>query len=399
MVGNSTDTYQILFPGALGWELWLVNAGESSLLSSQTAEESIDFDPTIRAIRVLAQPIAFQVALPFVSNATDFKTLVQSAHLHVEKQGQGFDEEGIMVEAVFGTPPSTVARIDAPLSKLNRSGLAISTPDIIVPAATTMPLRRNSIAIWNELGNAVFAFERNGTVIYYDKLGGSSAGFPDEVYRLMVQLEGSQLINKPEVLSLWGEIPRGLFESKLQLKTEYEQRPSPTQISGNNTLRPLWFREDVLRRQSMGRKKRQRFWAVSVLGTLGFILSVFLLTKHFQIRNLKHQIAILKPGFDRIESIKTRWNEVSTGVDPDASFLEIWMNIFNLQSISSIKIESLNINRAEIAIIGNSAGASQALGFIEELTTSELFQTYAWEYQPPAMSAGGFATFEIKGIK
>jgi hypothetical protein len=304
-----------------------------------------------------------------------------------------------MVEAVFGTPPNTVARIDAPLSKLNQSGIAISTPDIIVPAAVILPLKKNSIAIWNELGNTVVAFERDGTVIYYDKLAGSGAGLADEVYRLIAQLGGDRLINRPEVLSIWSEVPKEFFEAKLQLNAENDSRPPPTRVSANHTLRPFWYREDEIRRNSKIRKKRRSLAVVTFLGVVGFVLSVFFLTRYFQVQSLKTQIAAIKPQVDRIESIKAQWNEVSTGVDPDASFLETWMDIFNLHSISSIKIEKLNITRKEVGIIGNAAGASQALEFIEELTSSQLFQAYTWEYQPPEMSAGGFATFEIKGIK
>jgi hypothetical protein len=124
-----------------------------------------------------------------------------------------------------------------------------------------------------------------------------------------------------------------------------------------------------------------------------------LLTRHFQIAELKRQIAVLNPEVDRIESIRERWDIVSTGVDPDASFLEVWMNIVNLQSISEIKIERLSINRTDLVIIGNAAGAPSALGFIEELVNSDLFQDYTWDYQPPTMSSGGFASFEIKGVK
>lgn len=399
MIGNSTDAYQILFPGPLNWELWLVKNGESILLSSKVAEDVLDFDLSIRAVRVLAQPTSHQVALPFVSSATDAGSLVQSAHLYVEKQGQGFDEKGIMVETVFGVAPATVARIDAPLSKLNRSGIAISTPDIIVPAATTMPLARNSIAIWKELDSVVVAFERDGKVIYYDKLGGAGSGFPDEVNRLMVQLEGGLLINKPELLNIWGEIPKGLFEQGLSVSIKYEPRPSPSRISGVHTMRPLWFREDEdLRRKRLG-KKRLTIVVSVFIGILGFVSSILLLTRHFQIAELKRQIAVLKPEVDRIESIRERWDIVSTGVDPDASFLEVWMNIVNLQSISEIKIERLSINRTDLVIIGNAAGASSALGFIEELVNSDLFQDYTWDYQPPTMSSGGFASFEIKGVK
>lgn len=399
MIGISTDDYQILFPGPLSWELWHVKNGESILLSSKVAEDVLDFDLSIRAIRVLAQPVSHQVAMPFVSSATDASSLVQSAHLYVEKQGQGFDEKGIMVETVFGSAPATIARIDAPLSKLNRSGIAISTPDVIVPAATMMPLGKNSIAIWKELENVVVAFERDGKVIYYDKLGGACNDFPDEVNRLMVQLEGGLLINKPEILSIWGEIPIGLFEHKLSLRVDYEPRPAPSRIFGINTMRPLWFRENEdLRRRQL--KRRRGIIGLSLLlGISGFIISIFMLTRYFQIGELKRQMAVLKPEVERIESIRDRWEIVSTGVDPDASFLEVWMNIFNLQSIPKIKIESLSINRTEIAIIGNASGASEALGFIEELVNSDHFQEYAWDYQPPTMSSGGFASFEIKGIK
>ncbi|MDF1852300.1 MAG: hypothetical protein P1U85_15785 [Verrucomicrobiales bacterium] len=86
-------------------------------------------------------------------------------------------------------------------------------------------------------------------------------------------------------------------------------------------------------------------------------------------------------------------------MDPDSSFLEVWMNIFSLESIASVKIERMRISRAEIELMGNAEEASQALEFIEELSTSDMFQGYAWEFHPPNIAAGGAATFEIKGGK
>jgi hypothetical protein len=399
MIGISTDAYQILFPGPLNWELWLVRNGESSLLSTGVAEGVLDFDPSLRVLRVLAQPTTFQVAMPFVSSAMDSATLVQSAQLHVEKQGHGFDDLGIMVETIYGSPPRTVARIDAPYAKLNRSGVAISTPDVIVPAATTMPLRKNSIAIWNELGNAVVAFERDGAVIYYDKLGGAVGDFPDEIHRMIMQLEGGRLINPPELLCIWGDNPGWKFDDKFHIATSCEPRPSPTCVTGVSTLRPLWYREDELRRRVNGRKKRRLLASALILGLCVFATSVYLLTRLIQVSDLNRQIELLTPEVARIESIRSRWNEVAPGIDPDSSILETWMHIFNLKSISGIKIENLSINGSEIVILGNSTVASLALEFIEELVSSDTFNAYHWEYSPPEMSSGGYARFEIKGVK
>lgn len=399
MGGNSIDVYEIIFPGADAWEHWLFRDGEASLTSKTPAGESLDFDPSIRSLRVFAQPSTYQISLPFASNAADPGSLVQSAHLHVEKQGSSYDQEGIMVEAIFGQPPNTVARIDVPLTKHGRSGQTTSLPDLVVPAATLLPLERNSITIWNELGNAIVAFERDGKVVYYDRLGSRDSNLVDEVYHLMTQLSGVGLIHSPERLSLWGDIPKGLFERKIQLPAEYGPRPAPGKLPGRNTLSPLWFRQGRSLRVSQHRDKRRVLVLLSVLGIVGFILAIVFLIRFAQVKSLRNQIALIKPTVDRIESIRSRWDEVATGVDPDSSFLEIWKDIFSLQHISSIKVEHLIINRSEIQITGNAASASQALDFIDEITTSDLFNSYDWEYQPPVMTAGGLATFDIKGSR
>jgi hypothetical protein len=146
------------------------------------------------------------------------------------------------------------------------------------------------------------------------------------------------------------------------------------------------------------RKRRRVVVASIVLGIVGFVASVIFLTHYFQVRELQSQISAIRPRVDRIEAIRARWTEVATGVDPDASLLETWMNLFNLPGIASIKVEKLNISRTEITITGNAAGTSQVLGFIEELTSGEPFTGYTWEYPPPQVNADGVATFEIKGI-
>lgn len=422
MLEHSTEAYQILFPGPAGWELWFAKEGEAELLSSGSGEEFLDFDPSLRGTRVLAQPTARLVALLFSSHATDAQSFVESAQLHAEKEGQAIDHEGIMVEAVLGVPPKTIARIDAPLTKFNQSGRTGSLPDLIVPAATTLPLARNSVAIWCELGTLLIAFERHGRVIYYDKLSGPGPGIVDEVHRLALQLEGSHLIEKPETLLIWEELPlvtfheghpegipletlgpfaelfRHRFEEKLQVRVEVAPRPAPLRVAGGHTLRPLWFRERQVERNAEIRKRRRVVVASIVLGIVGFVASVIFLTHYFQVRELQSQISAIRPRVDRIEAIRARWTEVATGVDPDASLLETWMNLFNLPGIASIKVEKLNISRTEISITGNAAGTSQVLGFIEELTSGEPFTGYTWEYPPPQVNAGGVATFEIKGI-
>ncbi|MDF1816001.1 MAG: hypothetical protein P1V20_27620 [Verrucomicrobiales bacterium] len=385
---------QILFPGAESWELWCRERGQISKVSTFGPDETPGFQIGKKSIRILALPVSHQVAFPFLSNAMDSDGLVQTARMHIERQGAGFDSEGILVEPVFGDPPNTVARIDAPVQKMNYEPNG-SLPDIVVPAATILPLPKRSIAIWEELGDSVIAFEKNGKTIYYDKLSkGRSTGA--ELNRLQYQLLGGNLIDMPESLSIWGE----RFREELQahpLFAGIDERPAPANVCRDYSMKPAWFRNEAVRIEQKDRKTKRNI-LVSVFAVCLVVVGAAALTVNFiEMRKLNKELAKLAPSAARISTIKGRWEEIATAVDPGQSYLETWRSIFSLPAINGVEITKLDISREGIEIIGKSKNPKLALKFIDDVRNHSDLSEFEWEYKPPEIDRTGTAEFELKG--
>lgn len=396
MSSNSNYDCQIWFPGPACWELWVSEKGHVEKRAERAPGETLDFDPRANGTRVLALPTSHQVAFPFLSNAMDFTSLQQTAQLHIERQGPGFDADGIMVEPVTGDPPKTIARIDSPLQKANNE-FDCDLPELIVPAPAIVPLKRNSASIWQELGDTVVAFERNGKTIFYDKLSGGES-IVDELNRLQFQLMTEGLILETERLSVWDERYLRPFENH-ELFFGLDSRPAPFLQSLNYSMKPLWFREETARKEALLRKKR-----VSLLVTLGvcaLAVSGFLLLviNVLAVNKLKGELAVLEPEANRVTAIQSRWAEVETAVDPEKSYLETWRNLFSLQGIRGVEISKIDIGREGIELQGSSGSAKLALKFIEDVTGNTDLATYNWEYNPPEIDRDGAAKFELKGLR
>ncbi|MEO0416652.1 MAG: hypothetical protein AAF226_17050, partial [Verrucomicrobiota bacterium] len=288
--------FQLWYPGEESWELWVVEKGKGGVVETLPSGSPLRFRALPKLKRVLALPTSALIALPFISRAVDSKGLVQSAQMQVEKQGVGCDSLGIHVEPVCGSPPQTLARIDAPLLKADLLYQTDPAPDYIIAAATMMPLRPNSAAIWTELGQNVIAFENNGHTVFYDKLSSDGGDLVDEAFRLTYQLSGEKLIQRVDGLTIWNRVSPEPFEERFQVPVAWEPRPEPSAINlAQASLSPSWFRASQ-ENQVSAKRKRGLFMVLG--GVLGLILLGLISLVAFQLLQknaLKKEFARLKP--------------------------------------------------------------------------------------------------------
>ena len=205
-------------------------------------------------------------------------------------------------------------------------------------------------------------------------------------------------IDDPKTLSVWGS---RYFESlsSHELFFDIEPRPLPSNLNLSDGLKPVWFRDEISRRNIAKQKKWQT--ALLSLGLATFvIIGLLLLTLNFlENRKLKKELALLSPSAERVISIQNRWNEIATAVDPQHSYLETWRHLFSLPAIQKVELSRLDIAREGMAISGNSRSAKLALQFIEEVTSSVELGNFYWDYNPPEIDGSGSATFELKGTR
>ncbi|MDF1816136.1 MAG: hypothetical protein P1V20_28300 [Verrucomicrobiales bacterium] len=390
---------QIWFPGPDGWELWLIENGGVGMIKRRSVGQELEFEPSAKSLRVLALPATHTVAFPFVSNALDGEDLAQTARMYVERQGSGFDAAGVMLEPVFGEPPGTVVRVDAPLVKRNQECGCNLVPHIVVPAATLLPLPAKSVAVWRELGNFVAAFERDGKTMFYDLLTEKGPSVMAELDRIEFQLMSDGLIASPERLVVWSAELDSCFAggySKLVIPTE---RPAPRLLHTGNTLRPQWYRAEAERVADSKKRKRRKWFVSTGVGFAVVLLLISLMVNQFRVKEMEREIDKLAPVVERVKAMKSKWSEVATGVDPDASCLEVWMNVFSLPGIGVVQIDRFGISRDKIEITGTAKSASHALQFIDEIMTKQDLSGYQWVNQPPGIKKDGSAKFEIQGIR
>lgn len=295
---------QIWFPGDSTWELWRVRAGKSAeILKTAEVGEVLLFERkrSLRELKVLALPVENSISFPFISTAADSDDFQLSAKIFVEKQKLDLDSSSVLVEPVAGSPPKTVARIDAYLDRdanyKNRVDCGQTLPDLIVPSALLQPLKKRSITLRQELGQTVVIFERNGRVIHYDLLTGKGDELFSELLGLQQGLEAKQLIAPTIEYRLWSDTHIDAFEEEFDKFDGLETAPTPRLRSDHYTMDPGWVREQKQQRASV-RSKQFKLRAVSVmLGILGLILIGAFAIQHIRAESLKGQIAELCRGF------------------------------------------------------------------------------------------------------
>ncbi|MDF1816628.1 MAG: hypothetical protein P1V20_30780 [Verrucomicrobiales bacterium] len=401
MSNLKSQPYQVWFPGEMVWELWFVDQRKRARLID-TCEDSrlLKFRRGIRK-RVLALPAGSQTPLAFTSTAFGESKLLKGAVQFVEKEGLECDLEGIGVQPVCGYPPNTLARVDAPLSGLRPTVYSEKLcPDLIVPAATLLPVPGNDLAIWTEMGKKVLAVEKGGGIIYYRELAGQrNADCAREIRKILPFLKETGVIHKSSALHVWCRNGFDVYKNILTIDVNAGYRTDPVNLRPSLGMRPALFRENDASRLAKKKKRLKRTAVSTITALITFLIAGGYTYSTSEIAKHRERISDLRPEAESLDLIKSQWEEMAPAVDRNASVLETWRNLFAMPGAADVDIRRMAIAKDKVELSCTAKNVTAAFRFIDELAMTAQLGSFSWDYTTPETLKNGTTLFELKGFK
>lgn len=402
----SADRYQVWVPGKLAWELWSVNRKKQTAKLIHSVDEAADLKFKVGAgFRVLALPTTQTSAVSFYSSALNEKRLEDGAQVFLKQNQHECDIDGIGMQPIAGLPPRTLTRIDIPQQGLDGVYPEKLRPDLVVPATSLFKMPRRGIAIWNEMGRVVAAFEKNGLTQHYLSSDGVEKeevdDFVTEVIEQAQKLTDERKIDPVGRVSLWNfRIDRSLKELGEKVEVKFsEERPEPLNLRSSIGMRPLKIRE-IDHEITTKRKLRNQRIALTLTSILLILVStaIFVFT-HLQKQDQIAEIDGLTEQSVAVRGMKSMWEEIAPAVDRNESILETWRKLVLTTGSDQVDVKQLAIAQHGVIMYCQAASKQSAMEYVDAIAGHDFLSKYAWDYTTPEIRADGSALFEIKGIK
>lgn len=392
---------QVWFPGPESWELWFIDGWKRvDLLGTCDDARFLAFEKR-GGTRILALPSNRLQSRFFCSASSSETRLRRDAISFLKQDGTGGDLAGLGVQPLFGLPPRAFGRIDIPRVDCLPIPFAEDLePDVIVPAASLLPLPTRSVSIWKELGEDVVGFERNGlTASYFDPRKRKEPQFTRFLRKLIREQESEEVVERVRSVHLWNDEDHLPFEEFLGIPIRLGRRPEPTNIRGAFGIRPSEIRDRQFRKRKKNERIRNLSLAISGLVLFASALVVIDSISGAQTEQQRKRLADLEAQAQVVRSYQTRWDELSPAVDRNASVLEAWRQLISIPGSEQIEVNRLTVANDEIRLSCLAENLTVARRFMDDVTGDRNFVDYSWFRGEPELQTDGTFLFELKGQK
>lgn len=392
---------QVWFPGPDSWELWFIDGWKRvDLLGTCDDARFLAFEKRSGA-RILALPSNRLHSRFFCSASSSESGLRRDALSFLKQDRTGGDLAGLGVQPLFGLPPRAFGRID--LLRIDCRPVPFPEelePDVIVPAASLLPLPTRSVSIWKELGEDVVGFERNGlTASYFDPRRRKEPQYTRFLRRLIREQESEAVVERVRSIHLWNGEDHLPFEEFLGIPIRQGRRPEPTNIRGAIGVSPPAIRDRQIRKKKLADRVRNLSLSISGVVLLAVTLIVVHSISGAQTEQQRKRLADLEAQAQMVRSYQARWDELSPAVDRNASVLEVWRQIISIPGSRQIEVNRLAVATNEIRLSCLAEDMPTARRFIDDITIDRNFAGYSWTRREPELQSDGTILFELKGKK
>lgn len=396
----------LCFPGAVHWELW-TSDGSGGLMHDRVGKGNhADSPAAFKGVTHYAFPVSGVLCSPFWAASEDDSLLPDLVDLRLETQG-------LRVDPGMGARHFDFSLLDR---DHNRSLLQpIIVPDnrpVILPKGDAdvfditpnyLPLPRQHLVLWKELGKWVAVATRNGKPVYFQGL--TSQEIDDdallELKCFVLQLHTQGVIDNLSGVIVWdddlSEGSRRLLEQELEMPVHAEERPRPLLPEEPLDLLP---KEVAINRSRTARRQKIRNWvslaAMLYLAGIAFFAVQFVLKKR-KVTTLKTEVAQLQREVGWIEPAAQRWNALEDAVNVDRYPLEMLYRVTLDMPETGIRLLDIDITNERIVLKGEGTNVTMVRSYLAKLKNSKLLTDYEWEGPPPKMDKTGVTTFEVTG--
>ena len=383
----------LLVPGESEWEIWtVVPNAPATLLSSHPVARPSEIGKPPQGDLVFLFPVKSLTALPLHVPTADSSLFEDLAATHAERAGFRHDPFAGQLTDIFPlfTNSGQSVFLSVVLRAPQTADLPPKSPKAFDISPRAFPVTGNTLAIWRELGQWVFAIHQEGKLLYCQATS-VSAPSPDaslvrEILIAIAQLSMQGVRTEPSRAIVWTSDPETdttLLSRSLSLQTEVAARPAPVLPDPLSKLLPA----DVRAARREARKRQNTTLAIAAiaviyLGTVGY-LGFGLWKTRSTTDKLLAQVSAVAPQGEAYALHIAKWDELEQGIDLNHNTVDILSRIArSIPPNSSLRLTTADISATEIRLVGEAPLPAAVNQFSLNLNNNN--DLAAFEWQTPA---------------
>lgn len=400
----------LLVPGARGWEIWKQSsAGGFTLQTAEGPPRASDLNIPGGHL-VMLFPVRGMHAMPFKASSTDDSLFDDLAAMHAERLGVRADPMAGQLSDTFlvAKDEETATLLCVVLKSPGEGDLPPRSPKEFDISPRSYQVSGESIAVWKEFDRWVFAFYRNGKLLY-SQATSSTSPEPDasclrEIQLALGQMAIQGLALKPEVIHVWspeGDAGgAGSLSGVLGVPTKVSPRPEPILAQPRSKLLPADVR--AARRAARIRAQKMAAAAAVLLAYLGVAgwFGFGLWKDHKKIKDLNAQAEEIAPKAEvaAYEEHLRLWSELDPVVNKDKYPVEVMFRVAKAIPMGSgLRLKTAEITSGDIRLVGEAKQPDPIATFDLNLKKSSYgLSHYTWETPPASNSSKGW-DFQFNG--
>lgn len=397
-----SSNHLLLVPGESVWEVW--NAGsagtEPAVVDSPPAAKPSEFDKLPPGDVILFFPVKALTALPMQVNTGDSSLFADLAETHAERLGFRPDPFAGQLTDVF--PLFTNSETSTILSVILRTpgseDLPKRSPKAFDISPRAFSVTGNTLTLWRELGQWVFAIHKEGKLIYCQATA-SSAPSPDaslarEIRIAIAQLSLQGLDASPSHAIIWSSDPQtdtSHISKTLSLETDLQPRPAPVLPEHMSKLLPADVR--AARREAAKRRNVSlaiAAVAIAYLGAVGY-LGYELWKINSTTRDLNSRVTQIAPEGAAYAEHIAKWDELEYALNVNYNTVDIFNRVArSIPPNSGLRLKTADVSPTEIRLIGEAPQVQSVNQFSQNLTKNNDLASFEWQLQEPRQSSRGW---------
>ena len=401
----------LLVPGARGWEIWKQSStGGFVLQSADGPARALDLTGLPGGQLAMLFPVRGMHALPFKASSTDESLFEDLAAMHAERLGVRADPMAGQLTDTFlvSKDGESATLLCAVLKSPGDGDLPPRSPKEFDLSARAFEVRGEAIAVWKEFDRWVFAFYRNGKLLYSQATSSSSpapdSGCLREIQLALGQMSIQGLALRPEAIHVWspdGDAgSAGTLASGLGMPAKVSPRPDPVLPQPRSKLLPA----DVRAARKIQRARQQKIAAgalvvLAYLGVAGWF-GFGLWKDHQTIKKLNAEAeeAAPKDAVAAYEEHMSLWNELEPVVEGDKAPVDIMYRIAKaIPPTGGLRLKTAEITAGQIRLVGESQQQPPIGTFSLNLNNPSYgLSGYKWDTPPASNSSKGW-DFQFNG--
>ena len=400
----------LLVPGPRGWEIWKQSAtGGFALQSADGPARASELTNLPGGNLAMLFPVRGFHALPFKASSADESLFDDLAGMHAERLGVRADPmAGQLSDTFLITKEEESATLLGVVLKSPGDGdLPPRSPKEFDLSPRAYAVRGEAISVWMEFSRWVFAFYRNGKLLY-SQATSSGGSAPDanclrEIHLALSQMAIQGLQIHPEAVHVWapeGDAgSAGALTGGFQVPVKVSPRPDPVLPEPRSKLLPADVR--AARRAAQIHQQKVAAIAAVVIAYLGVggWFGYGLWKDHSQVKKLTAEAEKIAPEAARLEYEQHlgQWAELDLVVTGTKAPVDLMSRVAKaIPPNQGVRLKVAEINANEIKLVGESQQAGPASQF--GVTLNRSMPEFKWDNPPPSSGAKGW-TFQFNGVR